>query len=214
MIKTLKDLLKERNRQGEDVMIFNEDFDRSLWLVLASDRYNREDIAKLIYNIPNELLQSIVIQLNEYNDSSREIDDSYKVMSKLDICANGDNCFYIIEMNRYEINIRVNCWFSDFDEVYELTLISLSKNNLDDVNSRYIGSYTYDNYFLLPNDSRNVDRQYNLISNVLFGLKFSKIDIGRYSKLISLRKMPNDIIMSDLESRKSVKKLVRKRKNK
>ena len=40
-------------------MVFNSGFDNSLWLILASDKKYRYDIADFIYNIPDDLYKKI-----------------------------------------------------------------------------------------------------------------------------------------------------------
>lgn len=57
-------------------MIFNEDYDRSLWLILSGNKNNRERIANFIKEIPEELYKQIrksLLRYREYLNKNRGI---------------------------------------------------------------------------------------------------------------------------------------------
>lgn len=47
-------------------MIFDKNYDKSLWLILMSDKDNREEIIKFIKNIPKELYVKLNTALKKY----------------------------------------------------------------------------------------------------------------------------------------------------
>ena len=47
-------------------MVFSDEYDRALWLVLVGDKSNREEIANLVTSIPDEIYQQIYTQLGDY----------------------------------------------------------------------------------------------------------------------------------------------------
>lgn len=205
-------------------MVFNEEFDRALWLVLASDVFNREDIASLVYNIPKELFKCIFEQLKMYDVTKDNLDYSFKNFRKAFRENDGDNCFYNIEMNPEEINIKLNRWGSSgvsLEETVELCLVSLSVNDLLNINleaSTYIGNYSYhSSQFLTPESTVLLvdikEKEYQIKADTPIGLVMYNSEGGKFFRIVNMKKMPSEMELSDLSSKRSVNKLVRTRKN-
>ena len=49
-------------------MVFGNEYDRSLWLILAKDKVNQEYIARMINNIPYEKWEDIRLLIQNYNN--------------------------------------------------------------------------------------------------------------------------------------------------
>ena len=64
-------------------MIFSNNYDKILWLILKNDKINRERILEFIENIPLEFLENIKDSIREYEE--------YKL----------DNCFSKKKKNFY-----------------------------------------------------------------------------------------------------------------
>jgi len=202
-------------------MVFNSDFDNSLWLILSSDKKYRFDIAGFIYNLPKELYDSICNQLKEYNSNKDNIDYEYKCFRKAFRDKNGVNSYYNIEMNPYEIRIKLKRWENTWDKFQEninLSIFSISLSNLDEFDdSLCIGNYNYVSSRLLNPCSTTVviigdERNYELDDIDEMNLKISITADDRKTVNVKFEKKPQDFILDDLRERQNVNVLVKGRK--
>lgn len=202
-------------------MVFNSGFDNSLWLILSSDKKYRFDIAQFIYNLPKELYDSVCNQLKEYNCNRDNISYEYKCFRKAFRDNNGVNSYYNIEMNPYEIRIKLKRWENTWDKFQEninLSLFSISFSNLEDFDdSLCIGSYYYDTSRLLNPCSTGViiigdERNYELDEIDEMNLKISITDDDRKTVNVKFDKKPQDVSFDDLGERQNVNVLVKGRK--
>lgn len=204
-------------------MVFNEEFDRTIWIILASDKDNRFNIAEFIYNMPRELLEKIYNQLKLYSS-----DNDNKAMKSNDFRKalrdkDGNNYFYTVDMDSQEIKINLKKWNSSSDKLEEnigLSLYAISIEDLTNIEEDfplYIGNYHYNTSgFLNPFSSTLVvlgdERDYEIFENTILGLKISVTDDNRTFRRVNIKNMPQDISLSDLGDRCSVNRLVRGRK--
>ena len=130
-------------------MVFNSGFDNSLWLILSSDKKYRFDIAKFIYDMPKDLYDVICNQLKEYNNDIDLIEFDTKSYRKAIIDNDGLNEYYYVEMNPYEIKIKLKRWNSTGDKLNEdiellLYYSDIEELNDEDYNYPYcLGKYNY-----------------------------------------------------------------------
>lgn len=54
-------------------MIFNKDYDMSLWLILSGDKEKRRMMASFIKELPEELLKSVREALKEFGDIDKQV---------------------------------------------------------------------------------------------------------------------------------------------
>lgn len=201
-------------------MVFNSGFDNSLWLILASDKKYRYDIADFIYNIPDDLYKKICYQLELYRSGKDMRDNEYvKVFRDKD----WNNYFYTVNIDSHEIKINLKNWNSTGDRLEKNIVLSIYAISLEDLinidldNSLYIGNYHYNSSgFVSPFSSTLVvmgdDRDYEIYDNDKLKLKVSTSDNNSNLVNVNLEKRPLDFILSDLGDRHSVSCLVKGRK--
>lgn len=186
-------------------MIFSNDIDKALYLVLANDKKHRGDIAKLIYDMPRDLIVRIQNKLEEiYNDDS---------LSDVELCKavrNSDNItsMYRVLVFYNGVRIKLSRWNNQDEWVYDLELCDV---NLDE----YIGSYFYSETGLFLGigpmivTSNGVDYELceNSLGNKVMLLSSNKVN----TKRIDMSVIPEEISLEDLISKKSVNKLVKRK---
>ena len=180
-------------------MIFNEELDKSLCLMLESDKKNKEHIECFINSIPSEVYQQIYDKLREYEEYECGKLDIFELDN---LCLYGECNYYegrfkysfVIDMVDNSLKITKNMLISgEYKDYAELTLCMGSRYN--DVNvfgRQYIGSYT--NYV-----TKN-KTEYNLIST-LIGLmvEYSCYDYKKMSEGFKKYKRVNlDLILMEL----------------
>jgi len=201
-------------------MVFNSEFDNTIWLILASDKKYREKIADFIYNIPEDLYKKICYQLELYR-SGRDI--RANEYTKVFRDKEWNNYFYIVNIDSREIKISLKKWNSMGDKLEENISLSMYAVSLEDLmninldNSLYIGSYHYNSSgFVNPFGSTLVvlgdECDYEIYENDELKVSISDDD----SKLVNVdyKNKPQDFILSDLGDKHSVKCLVKGRKKK
>ena len=201
-------------------MIFsnNYGFDRTLWFILVCDRENRYDIAKLIREVPKDLFDRIHFELE--NCCCGDVDLPLKKFNKAIRTDDGGTYFYTISINRSMIILRLSIWKGSdntYQEVIQLTLypISLEKiQKIDSVNPSFIGDYfhTISRLSFLSNTLvvDGNDREYELLDGNVYDVIVQTVD-GDYEKIIDIDRIPNDINFDDLDNRKSINRLIRRR---
>ena len=145
--------------------MFSEEFDRSLWLMLGSDKNNREDIVNFIRSVPNELYQQIYIQLDKYEKYE---ESNIDILDREDICLYG-NCngkydlryYFVVDMIQNSLTIGVgNNIDMNFIKSYEITLYAKSRyNSVDLFSSQILGN--------IINHTDDVKTEYELIDGLL-----------------------------------------------
>lgn len=163
-------------------MIFSEDFDSALCMILESDKKNKEKILGFIDSMPSDFYKKISLALEKYYEyEENQID----VFDREDICLMGetldvDNCKYsfLIDMMIHSLTItKSEKNDNNYNKVFELTLFSNSGfNNIDVFGKQVLGSL-YDVY-----DS--VKLNYNLV-DTMFGRMFNVTGavINRYRRI-------------------------------
>ena len=106
-------------------MIFNSEFDKSLWLLIKGDIKNRKKIVEFIESIPSELILSIRDSLIEY--------DKYKM----------DNIG--IDFNNREYKCFNNQMYTNYGELFSFNIDS-KKDILSITKSIYIMGAYYRNF--------------------------------------------------------------------
>ena len=145
--------------------MFSEEFDRSLWLMLVSDKNNREDIVNFIRSIPKELYQQIYIQLEKYKEYE---DCDIDILDREDICLYGScngkynsKYFFIVDMIQNSLTISMGSNRDmNFIKSYEITLYAKSRyNSVDLFSSQLLGN--------IINHTDDVKTEYELIDGLL-----------------------------------------------
>jgi len=201
-----------------DFMVIRNDFDRTLWLMLISDRKNRNDIGEFIKNVPKDLLERIHLELDKC-----PIDDEKYPLKKINKAFrnnNGDTYFYTVSLNGCQIIINLSIWNqfdSTYDEVIQITLYSLSMDDIKDIEPEY-PIYIGDYYHIISKMSyifdtvicKGNDRGYELVDSDDYSVTIQSVD-GKIDKNIDISRMPVEINVDDFIDKKSINRLVRKR---
>ena len=201
-------------------MVFNSGFDNSLWLILASDKKYRFNIAEFIYNMPSDLYDNICNQLKEYNIDEELVDYDIKCFRKAVIDNNGLNKYYYIEINPCEIRFKLKRWNSTGDKLNEDIELLLYYSNIDELNDDdynypcYLGKYKYNSsrflYSLLT--FFGDEREYEVFDNNNMILDISISEDSEMDRKISVKLLPKEYDLIDLKDRSSVGRLVKGRK--
>lgn len=187
-------------------MIFSNDIDKTLYLILANDKKNREDIANLIYNIPKDLIVRIQDKLKEiYDDNS---------LSDIELCKalrddDGVTSMYKILVFYNGVRIKLSRWNNQDEWVYDLELCDV---NLDE----YIGSYFCSNSSLFLGIGPMIVRANGVGYEIYedeFGNDIIRISSNKvYNKKVDVSEIPCDISFSNLVNKREINKLVRRKK--
>lgn len=154
-------------------MIFNEEFDKVLELILYIEEDKRDRIVEFIKDIPYELKEVIDEALNIYDESkSRNIDIYDMDLNELTgeiFVSNNYKYWFNVDMNFGTLNIgRSNNNILDID-------ITLYSNSNYDINDDQVLGYV--NYNNLDNNSVCYE-----IRNTLFGRVVMSSKTGKFRK--------------------------------
>lgn len=181
-------------------MIFNEKFDNSLWLMVNSDKNNKDDIVAFVKNLPNELYQLIYSRLDEYKQ--------YKE-GKIDVLENSDNfcltgniftfdrCKYSFVIDMIVNSLTINKFVlkgKKYEKVYGLSMCAESSYNNADIFGTQLIGHIWDN---------GLDIEYEMISTLLGKMiVYSDNIIFKKYKRINVNEIPSDINIDSLSSKK------------
>lgn len=159
--------------------MFNSEFDRSLSMMLFSDKNNRKEIINFIRSIPNELYVKLYIQLDKYKDYE---ENNIDIFSREDFCLCGEyieddkyKYEFIIDMIQNSLTIaKSSLKDNNLKKQYGIVLYSSSRyNNVMFSGKEILGSFL--------NYDKNTKNEYELIST-RFGLMIVNSDNGIFKK--------------------------------
>ena len=188
--------------------MFNQEFDRSLWLMLVSDKNNREDMINFISCLPNELYEQINIQLDKYKDYEER---NVYLFEREDTCLCG-NCLgkfnekysFIIDMVENSLTIIMGIEREDiFMKAFEVTLYAKSRcNDIDILDEQLLG--------YVINHTDGIKTKYVLV-DTLFGKMVMYSGNGIFKKYKRIEKNSENMDLSILFDKTGISK-VRKKK--
>lgn len=200
-------------------MIFNNNYDKILWLILKYDKSNRERILDFIENIPCEFLikiQNVIKEYVEYKSDSSvykknnfygEYYDESKYLYHFNIDKDCDTLFvgrHILKYGRM---------FNDFGL---LLTDGIDVKNMNEVCEYVIGKVSFD-YDIINDGMRVFQGEYTSIDykllDVILGYVMiisnqDRVMFKDMKKIVSIDNIPKDYDIND------VKKLIRKRETK
>ncbi|MBR3490160.1 MAG: hypothetical protein IKH36_01595 [Bacilli bacterium] len=198
-------------------MIFDEAYDTALWFIVKADKRKRKEIVEFLKEIPEELLANIRIAIEKYKkkefDMNSEDDDFYFAQSK----TNPEEYFHfqIDDDNALSIS-KEHATTGMSEELFELMLFPVSREyaqNMEKFYDEWLGTLTTDvETTQITERMQSVacdEREYNLYNTpighfVMFGKEIGKGDRTiPVIKPVSLRKVPKDITINSLLSRRS-----------
>ena len=200
-------------------MIFNNNYDKILWLILKYDKSNRERILDFIENIPCEFLIKIQKVIKEYVE--------YKLDNSVDKKNNFYGEYYDESKYLYHFNIDKDCdtlfvgrhilkygrMFNDFGL---LLTDGIDVKNMNEVCEYVIGKVSFD-YDIINDGMRVFQGEYTSIDykllDVILGYVMiisnqDRVMFKDMKKIVSIDNIPKDYDIND------VKRLIRKRETK
>ena len=199
-------------------MIFDRDYDASLWYIVKADRKNRKELAAFIKEIPETLLENIRVAIEKLKKEEFHFDgetsDFYICVSK-----NDPRIYYYFQIDEDQCLTITKALYDgvNVDDIFELMLFPISPEyakELENFEEEWIGTVTNNIKTTHYSDTVGLidcnESEYN-IYNTPFGhfIGYSreifngKRDIGIY-KPINLKKMPNDINKDNILCKKLV----------
>ena len=199
-------------------MIFDRDYDASLWYIVKADRKNRKEISDFIKEIPEVLLENIRLAIKKLKNGEFYINGE---TSNFYRCASNNNpmIYYYFQIDEAKCLTITKSLYDGVneDDLFELMLFPVSPeyaNKLENFEEELIGAVTNNIKITHYSDKASLidcnESEYN-IYNTPFGhfigysreIFHGKRDVGIY-KPISLRRMPNDIDRENILCRKLV----------
>lgn len=120
-------------------MVFGDGFDKTLLLILISDKNNREQIINLIKSVPLELMERIQNVLSNKDNCLRLVELNQFIRDD-----NGNNLMFRISINESNLRIKLSKWKqygNNYEEEYDLDLGKISLDMIPDDDIIYIGSF-------------------------------------------------------------------------
>ena len=203
-------------------MIINKTYDKTLWLMLCSDRINRKRIIDFLNVIPIDLYNKIRVALGFYvvkenNFSINKSDELYKSYFNGEVKTSGDmKYWYMIDSKTGALSLGEKlldgeCEYDFFHMVIYPFDDRILKN--DSYNDYFIGEITT-GYL----DDYSLDKFDDTIKFHLISFSFCDIVVSLYSenrnkyRFVDIDKIPDKYSLSNLKDEDSVKKLIRGKK--
>ena len=187
--------------------MFNSEFDRSLWLMIISDKNNRYNIINFIKSIPSDLFCLMDIELDKYMKYEQS---NVCILDREDICLYGEcnsrfdgKYSFVIDMISNSLTITKSIYVNEhYKKEFEIVMYAKSRyNNTDLFSSQSLGN--------IVNYSDNIKSEYELIDGIL-GKMVVYSDNGSLKKYKRVSKISERMQLENIFDRNN---LVRVRKN-
>ncbi len=194
-------------------MIFDNDYDNSLWYIVKADKKNRKELVDFLKEIPEELFDIIRKAIKEINggyleDTNDPISFRYK-------CKNSD-FYYDCNIDSFDMGINIEKGIDDGKMGKPLFYMILYPTNLEQLKEIEIGdemwigsiSNVANCEYLADNmqQTDEIETEYNIrhlpIGYFVSCAKYSDKREYMYYKPISLKKIPNDLNRQNILQRK------------
>lgn len=204
-------------------MIFDENYDRSLWLLVASNKSDSDKICRLISYIPEDVYRQIQDSINNYYNGIIKNNTIFNTsLSNIE----GYDYYITVKIVNDKLYFNVLRWIENkgrVEEEYQLVLQEMLKEYLTDMSwgdKRSLAKYSseFNNIKFVGNltavDTESDDRRYR-VTKVPFGfvVTTSKNKMIVAKKYVNLFKnMPEEIYLDDFSSEEKREGLVKKKK--
>ena len=206
-------------------MVFNLGYDRALWLLIASNKYDSDKIGNLISFIPDSVYNEIQVALNNYFNNCNDNKNNIIYQKNLND-IDGYDCYIKLKVNSNGLYFSVLRWIdckNRVEEEYELILKQIWLEDLLDIkcgDKLSIGKYKADIYNIseysgdLLVDNLQYSKKF-MLTKIPFGfvINSSKDKIVNNMKYINvLKNMPDELFPCDFRSLEQRQGLIKKRK--
>ena len=187
-------------------MVFGNEYDRSLWLILAKDKVNQEYIARMINNIPYEKWDDIRLLIQNYNNG----------INNNGLKFNVDNLSYAIIMCDEELSIKVIEKDGDQESVSEWTFMPLCDATLEKArqfSSVHLGSFSETMY--IDDKTLIYLEEYDVFKTPIGNyvkLYRNNENKSSYSRRVDIKKMPKNMYVHQFSSEQRINRLVRRKR--
>lgn len=204
-------------------MIFDKDlYDRSLWLMLKTDKKNREKIIKFVRSIPRELREQIKKSIYIYKEKIKDNDELFDVDDDR-LSGNIENSRHVLywyNISSLDGSLSLGYSFLNEDKYYdafEMKLIPYDDlYQLKYFDDEWIGTIDYD---ITTTESMTTcnEKEYNIVRTPLgdfvIAMLEDRSDRNKYEiSRINLKKMPEEMFLKDFDGEKNIKRLIRGKK--
>ena len=211
-------------------MIFDKNYDKALWLLVASNKDDSERICKLINSIPKDIYLNIQNAIynyyngNYYDKKTNNVREKIIYSSTL-IDNDGFESAITVKIVLGRLCFNIYRWKEDIERVeeeYELLLKDFENQDLSEMyyfDKNFIGRYSSEINnikfvgYLTDVNTINIDRKYYLKRIPFCFIVSSFIGKKRIGmKIINVNKnMPEEIYFDDFSSKDKIDGLVKKK---
>lgn len=209
-------------------MIFSEEYDRSLWLVSAGDKENRELLLYFVKTIPEELYDKIHQAIskkildqykNEFNYSNNFINASDGFHYYIDIDFINESLKLKINRWKYFANITNTDCYQDIEEEFELVLDKTYIHDLEtpslveDIEKKFIGTFNYKSTKSMLSEINDIQTTNGITYNANYELITTPVGLfirkttnnkKKIRKIKALESYPNPIDSLDYEQQSKI----------
>ena len=188
-------------------MIFDENYDRSLWYILKADRKDRKELVDFIKELPEEFLSMIRSAIEE--EKKGEVKD----ISNRYISKNNPNAYYDFDLD-YGLTITTGIFDGEMEEdKFEILLFPTTLEEIDEMgytNKLIVGTIT-DITNLDDEEIEEIEREYALYHFPIgYYVSHAHEIIKGKSELVLFRRVNNKRIPKDITKENISKRLLTK----
>ena len=186
-------------------MIFDKDYDNSLWYMVLSDRKNSQELLEFIKQLPPQFMERVREAIKLYKDDEPiwDVDNFYDVPGTKDeyyyFDIEDDDGMITIEKNRKITDDPNN--YKDAEQLFELMLIPMSMEDLDYIDqgeNEWIGTVTNAKGKEYDYEIKRTSREFRAVrERLLFN---DKVELPTSVK-INLDNVPEDINFENITER-------------
>lgn len=187
--------------------MFNSEFDRSLWLMIISDKNNSYNIINFIKSIPSELFKLIDIELDKYMKYEQ---CNISILDREDICLYGEcnsrfngKYSFVIDMIQNSLTITKSIYVNDhYRKEFEIVMYAKSRyNDVELFNTQLLGN--------IVNYTDDIKSEYELIDRI-FGRMVVCSENGSLKKYKRIGKISEGMQLENIFNRNNLVRIRKK----
>lgn len=190
-------------------MVFGNEYDKSLWLLIVKNVVNQKYIAEMINNIPYEIWDEIRLL----------IDDSAKGISREKLQFSSGNFEYIVNIVDGELSVKVIDSDEEYKDMIEWSFVPLNMEQINELKyftPIHLGQCIETLSFGEQGKGTYLE-EYELVKTPMgsYVRTFRNNDKGAVStKMVNIKNIPNDIYVHQFANEQRINRLVKRKKRK